>query len=133
MTHDFTVFAVIPATPRAIYDAWLDGASHSKMTGGRAEASPSTGASFTAWDGYITGANLELIPGECIVQSWRSSDFAEADEDSQITVTLETIAGGTKVTLTHSGVPEGQPDYKSGWHENYFEPTKAYFAKAKAH
>ncbi len=78
------------------------------------------------------GANLELVPGERIVQSWRSTEFAEADKDSKITVTLKPVAGGTKLTLLHTSVPDGQTGYQDGWRESYFEPMKAYFAKAKA-
>ena len=33
MTFDFTVTDVIPATPKQIYDAWLDSRLHAKMTG----------------------------------------------------------------------------------------------------
>jgi hypothetical protein len=35
MTLDYTVTNVIPATPKQIYDAWLDSRLHAKMTGGR--------------------------------------------------------------------------------------------------
>ena len=39
------------------------------------------------------------------------------------------FAGGTQLTLKHSGLPEGQgPGYKSGWGENYFDPMREYFA-----
>jgi len=130
MSFRFTVSAVIPARPRAIYDAWLDSKAHGKMSGGKAKASAKVGAKFAAWDGYITGINLELVPGKRIVQSWRSSEFAEGDEDSRIAVTLKPVAGGTRLTLLHTGVPDGQTGYKEGWRESYFEPMKAYFAKA---
>ena len=33
MTIEFTVSAVIPASPGAIYDPWLDSDGHMKMTG----------------------------------------------------------------------------------------------------
>lgn len=128
MTHAFTVSAVIPASPKEIYDAWLDGRQHAQMTGSaKASASTKVGGKFTAWDGYISGRNLTLVPGRKIVQAWRTSEFNDADEDSQIEVTLKKAARGTRVTLRHSNVPDGHKGYRSGWGDHYLAPMKAYF------
>ena len=81
MPYTFTLTAAIPASPREIYEAWLDSLGHSEMTGGEASMSDVVGADVSAWDGYISGRNLELIPGERIVQSWRTSEFADEHED----------------------------------------------------
>lgn len=67
MRQKFTVSEIIPASPEAIYDAWLDSKAHGAMTGSKAKASAKVGAKFSAWDGYIEGTNLELVPGERIV------------------------------------------------------------------
>ena len=102
------------------------------MSGGKAKASAKIGAAFTAWDNYISGTNLELVRGKRIVQSWRSVEFAAGDKDSKLTITLKPVAGGTRLTLLHSGIPDSQKDggYKAGWFESYLDPMKAYFAKA---
>jgi uncharacterized protein YndB with AHSA1/START domain len=73
---------VIPASPAEIYNAWLDNIAHSEMTGGEAIMSDEVGAEVSAWDGYITGRILELVPGERIVQSWRTTEFDDEIEDS---------------------------------------------------
>ena len=127
MTIEFTVSAVVPTSPKTIYDAWLDTAGHTKMTGSPAHASPIVGESFEAWEGYISGVNLALEPGKRIVQSWRAQDYTEADGHSQIEVTFEPVDGGTKITLVHSNVPDNQGGHESGWGTHYFEPMKAYF------
>jgi len=131
MSFDFTVSDVIPATPEEIYAAWLDGAGHAGMTGGkRAEAGAAVGDRFTAHDGYISGENLVLEPGRRIVQSWRTTRFAADDPDSRIEVTLEPVPGGTHATLIHSGVPDGHTGYQDGgWQHNYFDQMKRYFSK----
>jgi uncharacterized protein YndB with AHSA1/START domain len=130
MPYAFTLTATIPASARKIYDAWLDSAAHTEMTGGEAAMSDEVGAQVVAWGGYITGRNLELVPGERIVQSWRTSEFTEQHEDSIITVTLEEVADGTLLTLTHSRVPDGQTSYEQGgWQQHYFEPMQEYFTK----
>jgi uncharacterized protein YndB with AHSA1/START domain len=121
---------VIPASAREIYEAWLDSVAHSEMTGGQARMSDEIGAEMSAWDGYIIGRNLELVPHERIVQSWRTTEFADEHGDSIITVTLEDDDGGTLLTLVHSNVPDEQTSYEQGgWQEHYFEPMTEFFSK----
>src|ERR1700680_640184 len=132
MQYAFTLTTTIPASAQEIYEAWLDSLAHSQMTGSEAIMSDEVGAEVEAWDGYITGRNLELTPGERIVQSWRTSEFTDEHEDSIITLTLEEVADGTLLTLVHSNVPDGQRSYeKSGWRTNIFEPMKLYFGDRK--
>lgn len=129
MAYAFELHCTLPATPREVYDAWLASETHSAMTGGEADMSDQLGAQVSAWDGYITGENLELAPGDRIVQSWRTSKFGEADPDSKIEVTLAPDPEGCKLTLRHSNVPDADTSYeRGGWSENYFEPMRAYFA-----
>jgi uncharacterized protein YndB with AHSA1/START domain len=129
MSYDFELVCTLPASPEAVYEAWLNSAAHSRMTGGDAKVSKRLGAAFSAWDGYITGKNVELVPGRKIVQTWRTAEFAEGDPDSIVTLTLEPAKSGVRLTLSHTGVPDGQTSYEDhGWRENYFEPMMAYFA-----
>jgi uncharacterized protein YndB with AHSA1/START domain len=128
MPYSYTLSAVIPASPAEIYQAWLDSIIHSEMTGGEANMSEEVGADVSAWDGYITGSNLELVPGERIVQSWRTTEFDDAYEDSIVTILLQETDDGTLLTLEHSNVPDAQRSYEEGgWQSNYFEPMTAYF------
>jgi activator of HSP90 ATPase len=133
VSYDYELTCNLPATPQAVYEAWLSSKGHSEMTGAGAEASDVVGASFSAWDGYIEGKTLELVANSKIVQSWRTSEFADHDPDSTITVELTPIKAGTRLKLSHRGVPDGQTSYEEhGWREFYFEPMKAYFARRKA-
>jgi len=130
MAYTFTLTATIPAAPQDIYEAWLDSIAHSAMTGGEANMSAEVGAEVSAWDGYITGRNLELIPGARIVQSWRTSEFGAEDEDSIVTIILQEIDDGTLLTLQHSNVPDAHRSYEEGgWQSNYFEPMTVYFVQ----
>ncbi len=132
MTYDFTLSCVLPAAPEAVYDAWLDSAAHSAMTGSKAKIGKGVGDRYSAWDGYIEGATLGLVPGKRIVQSWRTTEFGASDPDSTIVVELEPTRTGTRLTLTHKGVPDGQTSYEmGGWQDNYFAPMKAYFETRK--
>ncbi len=94
--------------------------------------SDEVGAEVTAWDGYDSGRNLELVPGERIVQSWRTTEFADGDQDSIITVVLQEVDEGTLLTLEHRNVPDAHRSYEEGgWQSNYFEPMVAYFSEIK--
>jgi activator of HSP90 ATPase len=130
MSYDFELVCDLPASPRAIYEAWLSSAGHSAMTGAKANSSKKVGAAYSAWDGYIVGRNLELEPNRRIVQSWRTSEFAANDPDSTVTIALSPIGAGARLSLKHTGVPDGQTSYENeGWREFYFEPMQAYFAR----
>ena len=128
--YDFEVSDEVPATPEAVYRAWLSSEQHSAMTGGSAVIEPIEGGEFRAWDDYIHGTNVKLEPHHLIVQTWRTQQFTDDDPDSQIEVILEPSGGGTKVLIRHSNVPDGQRGYEQGgWQKSYFDPMKAYFAK----
>jgi activator of HSP90 ATPase len=100
------------------------------MTGSPARVSGRVGGRFTAWDGYISGRTLELDPDQRIVQAWRTTEFPDDAPDSHLEVSLEQVKSGTKVSLTHTGLPPWTAaSYKQGWKDFYFTPMKAYFGK----
>jgi uncharacterized protein YndB with AHSA1/START domain len=107
MTYGFKLSCTLAASPQAVSDAGLDGAAHSAMTGGGAKIVKEVGGKHGAWDGYIAGKTLELVPGKRIVQTWRTTEFAGDDPDSPIAVELKPTRSGARLTLTHSGVPDG--------------------------
>ncbi len=128
MALSFTVSETIPASAKAVYSAWLDSEQHAAMTDtGNAVASTIVGDSFSAHDGYITGKNVELVLYSKIVQSWRTTEFSDEEEDSILEVIFEDKDNATLVTLTHSNLPPHGMQYESGWKAYYFEPMKEYF------
>ena len=130
MKNGFTLSEVFNAKPSEIYKAWLSSDGHSAITGSRAKVNGKIGGEFSAWDGYIFGSTLELTRDQRIVQAWRTSEFPDDAPDSHLEVSLEEVAGGTKVTLTHSDMPEDQVDsYREGWEDFYFKPMREYFGK----
>jgi activator of HSP90 ATPase len=121
--------ANLPASPEAIYNAWLSSEGHTAMTGSPAEVEAEMGGAFKAWDGYIWGKTLEMEPYQRIVQAWRTSEFPEDNPDSRVEILLEETADGTNITLTHTDIPDGQGDgYKQGWEDFYFSPMRKYFS-----
>ena len=116
--------------PQEIYASLLSGPKHTKMTGGKATGATKVGGKFTAWDGYITGKNVELEEGARILQEWHTTQWPEGDPPSLVEWKFEAKKGGTKLTLKHSKVPASQaPSYDKGWLDYYLIPMKKYFAR----
>tara|TARA_X000000950_G_C13694516_1_gene569507 strand:+ start:80 stop:313 length:234 start_codon:yes stop_codon:yes gene_type:complete len=67
MKESLVLKEVFKVKPTFIYNAWLDSKLHSQMTGGEAQCSTDVSSPFTAWDGYITGKNVELIENKKII------------------------------------------------------------------
>ncbi len=127
MKVSFQIKEKFKVKSEVIFEAWLNSKLHSKMTGGTAFCTSEIGCAFSTWDGYITGTNISFKKNQEIVQTWRTSEFREDDEDSILTIQLKELKNGTELTLIHANIPEGQTQYKKGWKEHYFEPMKNYF------
>lgn len=123
------VEAIIPASAERIYKDWLSSEGHSQMTGGEADISSETRAAFTAWDGYITGVNLQLEPNKRIFQTWRTLEFPSDAPHSTLEVSLEAINdSSTKVIISQANLPTGDSaKYTDGWKAHYFEPMCEYY------
>ncbi len=119
---------VLPVKADELYKAWLNSKEHTLFTGAEAKASEKVNGKFSAWDGYISGKNLELVPGKKIVQSWRTSEFADHAPDSTLEINFEEKAGKTTLQLYHHGLQKGDAKkYTDGWKQFYFDPMKEHF------
>ncbi len=131
-TITITQKVVIPALPEEVYDAFLDPEKHAAFTGAEATGDPRVEGEFTAWDGYITGKNLELEKGKRIVQEWSTSEWPEGYPPSRLELTFRKVKDGTELTMVHSQVPAEQAEeYRQGWFDNYWDLLKVYFGKKK--
>jgi uncharacterized protein YndB with AHSA1/START domain len=130
MEVKFRISELFSKPPEYLYQAWLNSKLHSQMTGGKAQVSDQVGDDFTAWDGYITGKNLELQPSMRILQTWRTTEFDESDPDSLIEITFIPEGNETRIIIRHSDLPEHGMQYQQGWVDAYFTPMKDYFQKS---
>ena len=111
----------------------MDERRHTAFTGQRATVDQWVGGRLTAADGYIVATNILLDTGRRIVMTWRTADFPLDAPDSQVEVRFEPVAGGTKVQVHHTGIPEGQRDlYKKTWRTVYLDPMRRFFASKAA-
>lgn len=107
----------------------MDTRKHSRLTESRATVSRKVGGEFSIYAGSIEGVNLELVPDEKIVQSWRMDNWPEG-HFSKATFSLQAIEGGTRLTFTQTDVPdEFYDEIKQGWHDYYWDPMKKMLEK----
>ncbi len=119
----------VMAPPHEVYEILMDSKKHSKLTGAEAEISREVGGSFSVYDGWATGTNVELKPDSKIVQSWRADiECWPENHLSEITITLKKSGDGTKLGFVQSGVPdECYEELKQGWTDFYWEPLRRMF------
>lgn len=120
---------IIKASPKRIYDTLLDGKRFAEFTGGAPAAIASdAGGAFSCFNGMITGRNVELIPNQRIVQAWRAGNWPEGVY-SIVRFELAAQGADTKLTLDHTGFPDGASEHlEGGWHKMYWDPLKKYLA-----
>jgi activator of HSP90 ATPase len=120
--------SLFDATSAFLYKFFIDSKLHTEITGSKAIINNKIGGKFTAWDGYIKGEIVSLKKNKAIIQKWRTTEFAKEDKDSILEISIEEINNNrSKLTLKHSGLPEGtEEEYKNGWKEYYMKPLKEF-------
>ena len=121
---------VIPASPKEVYETYVNPEKHGEFTDSKATGKPKVGGKYSAWDGYIFGKYLVLEEGKRIVQEWTTTDWVEGYGPSKLELTFCAVPGGTEIAMVHSNVPKEQADeVAEGWVEFYWNPLKEYFKK----
>ena len=125
--------------PKRVYDLLTDSAQFGAATDRPAEIGTNEGEAFSIFGGYVSGRQIDLVPGERIVQAWRGVDWASGVY-SLARFTLAPDGENTKLTVNHDGYPEGKSPMYPTWHEHlsanwpvfYFQPFAKYWqARAK--
>lgn len=131
------------ATRKQVYDALCDAKQFDhvqrlsqamqsmEVPSKEAEISAEPGGAFLLFGGYITGRQIELVPGKRIVQAWRAQSWSEG-EYSIVRFELVEQDSGTKIVFDHMGFPKGQAEHlAAGWKSNYWEPLEKYLSEQK--
>lgn len=115
------------ASANDIYEYLVNARKLNQITGGKASNTQKIGGKFSAYDDYIFGTNVELVPGKKIVQKWACDDFPPKTF-SDVKIELK-VKGPkqTEVVFTQENVPDELfEDLSAGWNEFYWEPIKDY-------
>ena len=119
------------APPATVYDLLADSTKHSAVTGKKATISRKIGGAFSSSGNDDSGVNVDLVPGQRIVQAWRHRRFPEGIFSMAAVTLTPTPDGGTQLVLTHRGVPKDLiPETERNWREQYWSRIKAYLAQA---
>lgn len=115
------------ATTTRLYEVLLDAEQFSKMTGGLGtEISRDVGGAFSLFSSQIKGRHLDLVPGELIVQAWRSEGW-KPHLYSIARFALIEQGSGTQLVFDHAGFPAGQAQHlAAGWKDHYWVPLERY-------
>ena len=122
------------ASPQRIYEVLTDEKRFGAFTGAPAEIDGHAGGAFSAFGGFITGRNVELVPNKRIVQAWRVKVWPEGLYSIVAFELTPNGSQGTRLVMTHDGFPDGMrahlngEEKDGGWHRQYWEPLKKYLA-----
>ena len=112
-------------SPEKIYDLLADSRKRTAVTGREALISSKVGGKFSTDAGQVTGVNVDLMPGQRLVQAWRRKDFPEGIYSMAAITLAPTPGGGTELVLTHRGVPKHLLDQiEDYWRSVYWTPMK---------
>jgi activator of HSP90 ATPase len=127
--------AVINASPGQIYEYLTNGEIFTAATEQPAQMSDREGEKFSLFGGRVEGRQIELVPGERVVQAWR---FGSAHPDawepgiySIVRFTLRAEGAATRFVIDHIAIPpEWQDHIETGYPIFYQEPLARYFARS---
>lgn len=119
---------ILPAPAAELYSMYMDPAVHAEFTGAPAKISDEAGSVFEAFGGLLKGRTLQVVRSRLIVQSWRSVNFADEDQDSTLIIMFtEEDDNAGRIDLVHLDVPENDfQGVSGGWESRYFAPWLEY-------
>ena len=124
---------VLPAPVVTLFDMYLDPAAHGAFTGFPVTIGADAGAEFRAFDGQLSGMMLVVVRPQLIVQSWRSTKFADSDPDSTLILMFSPVGSEAfhgRIDLVHLDVPAHDYDgVTEGWQKYYWTPWRTYLER----
>lgn len=132
----------LDAGPQRVYEALTrskdfdtitrlsDGAVLLKAAGATPTSiSTEAGGPFTLFGGHITGRNIEMLPGERLIQAWRAGNW-KAGAYSIAAFYLTAEGTKTRLDFEHRGFPAGEgASLAQGWQSHYWEPLAKFLAQ----
>lgn len=109
----------INADPALVFDYFVNPDALARWMGDSAILDPRPGGRFTVFfaDRYVEGRYIDVDPPRRVVISWGrggSATFPPGSSTLEVTFTPE--AGGTRVEITHSGLPGDEAQkHALGW------------------
>jgi uncharacterized protein YndB with AHSA1/START domain len=131
LVHSHVTIQFDGVSPERVYEVYLSSKEHGAATGQSADIDARVGGKFSAYDEYLTGNILSLVPGKSIVQTWRSGHYKESDKDAILALRFRTnqfeVTEVEMVLINNPDDLERHDD--SSWNFNYWEKFRTYLAK----
>jgi len=128
MTGSIHQEVLFDASAAQTYEALTDAARFAAFTGAPAEISGEPGGAFSCFGGMISGRNIELIPGQRVVQAWRAGNWPPGTY-SIVRFELQPQGEATRLVFDQAGHPaEQQAHLEDGWQKMYWEPLRKYLS-----
>jgi activator of HSP90 ATPase len=123
---------LIAAAPQQVYELLTTGSRFSAATEMPAEITDREGDPFSLFGGRIEGRQIELVPGQRVVQAWRFGNAHpspwESGVYSTLRFTLEPAGDSTRLVIDHTGIPaEWIEHISSGYPSFYQDPIGRFF------
>ena len=114
--------------PLEIYHLLIDQKKHAAFTGSEVMMSKKVKGTFSVFDGYCQGYNIELVKGKKIVQAWHFAEDGWPDDHYSIcNFELERVGDKTRLKFLQTDVPEHNVEsLKDGWKQFYWDAIKTY-------
>ena len=132
MTKTIQQSVTLPASARTLYRLFTDPKLHAAFTGSPSVAiSSKPGAKFSAFNHMIWGSTLHSVPGQLLIQRWRSAHFKTSDLDSILILQFTDLSKNrARIDLAHVNVPpQDHTGVANGWKKYYWQPVRRYLAQ----
>src|SRR6476659_2386666 len=101
--------ALIASAPLQVFELLTSGSLFSAATGQPAEITNREGDPFSVFGGRVQGRQIELVPGQRLVQAWRFGTAHPSPWEpgvySTVRFALRPAGGGTRLVIDHTGIP----------------------------
>lgn len=87
-----------------------------------------TGASFTLFDGNVSGRVVAAEAPRLLQMEWRLKNWSEHTPPSIVSLLFKETTDGCRVELSQTGIPASDLEaIKTNWTHHYWNPIKAIF------
>jgi uncharacterized protein YndB with AHSA1/START domain len=124
---------LVAALPQQVFELLTSGSLFSAATGQPAEITDREGDSFSIFGGRVQGRQIELVPGQRVVQAWRFGTAHPSPWEpgvySTVRFAIEPAGEGTRLVIDHAGIPAEWIEHISlGYPTFYQDPIARFFA-----
>jgi uncharacterized protein YndB with AHSA1/START domain len=125
MAFDLSLEFTLSGKPKRVMELLTDPVLIRKWSGEEAVLEKMTGGRFEMFDGWVHGKVRKIADRE-LAYSWKANDWADDAVASEVHYLLKDDEAGTKVVVTHTGLPNADEmnSHKSGWTDFFFDPLE---------